>query len=354
MTAADVLAGTRRWSVEQGDAGAWLDSLPAQSIDLLFASPPYEQARLYLEAGQNLGIARDTEEWVAWMVDLTRRALRVTKGLVAWVVEGQTRNFSYSCSPALLMADLKRASITLRKPPAFRRVGIPGSGGPDWLRNDWEWIICCTNGGKLPWSDNTAMGYPPKWAPGGEMSNRLSNGTRVNQWGKTGTEAGVNGVAQQTRAGGRQKARRPSHKMTSKMTATRGSKDGDTINGEYDPPAIANPGNVVQQMYTAEEVAAHLAERGDIADCIVGGGQLGSALASDNEAPFPETLADFFVLSFCPPDGIVADCFAGSGTTLASAVGHGRRAIGCDLRASQVALTQRRLGGVTPPLFTES
>ena len=27
--------------------------------------------------------------------------------------------------------------------------------------------------GKLPWSDNTACGHPPKWAPGGEMSHRL-------------------------------------------------------------------------------------------------------------------------------------------------------------------------------------
>lgn len=46
---------------------------------------------------------------------------------------------------------------------------------------------------------------------------------------------------------------------------------------------------------------------------------MGSDLAHDNEAPFPETLTDFFVESFCPPGGTVLDIFCGSGTTLASA-----------------------------------
>jgi len=77
---------------------------------------------------------------------------------------------------------------------------------------------------------------------------------------------------------------------------------------------------------------------------------MGSMLAHDNEAPFPETLVSFFVQSFCPLGGIVGDCFAGSGTTLAVSVSNGRRAVGCDLRQSQVALTTRRMGGVTPAM----
>jgi hypothetical protein len=63
------------------------------------------------------------------------------------------------------VADLHRAGFNLRKPPIFNRVGIPGSGGPDWLRNDYEFIVCTTRTGKLPWADNTACGHPPKWAP---------------------------------------------------------------------------------------------------------------------------------------------------------------------------------------------
>jgi hypothetical protein len=101
----------------------------------------------------------------------------------------------------------------------------------------------------------------------------------------------------------------------------------------YETPAKANPGNVVKLN--------------------VGGGQMGHALAHDNEAPFPLGLPSFFVKSFCPPDGIVCDPFTGSGTTADAAKRHNRRFIGCDLRQSQVDLCKRRLSTVTPNLFSE-
>jgi len=50
----------------------------------------------------------------------------------------------------------------------------------------------------------------------------------------------------------------------------------------------------------------------------------------------------------------VADPFSGSGTTGKMAVMHGRLFTGCDLRASQVKLTQRRLAAIQPVLFQES
>lgn len=323
----DVITGTARYSVEAADRLEFFQALPADSVDLVFGSPPYEAARTY-----GVGFKLRGQEWVDWMVATFHAALRCCRGLVAFVLEGQTRNYRWSAVPALLMADLHRAGNNLRKPPVFHRVGIPGSGGPDWLRNDWEFIVCATRGGRLPWSDNTAMGHPPKWAPGGEMSNRLSDGQRVNQWGKCGTEAGVNGTAQRTRNGGRQKAVRPSHVMTTKRRATSGHKNGDTPNGDsYDPPALANPGNVLKYK--------------------VGGGLMGHALAHENEAPYPLDLAAFFVRSFGPPDGIVADCFSGSGTTLHASLLHGRRFVGADVRQSQVDLSLRRAATITPMLL---
>ena len=249
----EVIGGGRRFGVQRADCLEWLAALPESSVDLVFGSPPYEQARLYLENGEDLDIARDTEQWVAWMVEVTRAALKACRGLVAWVVEGQTRKFSYSASPLLLAADLKRAGITLRKPPIYHRVGIPGSGGPDWLRNDYEFIICATNGGKLPWSDNTACGHTPVWEPGGEVSYRQLDGTRVNE-------------------------RKSKLKTTSQATtAKNGGGEGDvaTVRRKVILPNLANPGNVVR--------------------CLAGGGQLGSPMAHENEAPFPLKLADFFV-----------------------------------------------------------
>lgn len=301
--------------IVQADAIEWLNGLEPHSVDLIISSPPYENARLYLEDGQNIGVARYPHEWVEWMYQVYKASLRVCRGLVAYVVEGRTRNFEYSATPILLAAKLAMSGITLRKPPIFHRVGIAGSGGPDWLRNDYEFIICATNGGKLPWSCNTACGKPPKYAPGGEMSYRNAEGVRKNE----------------------------RHRKQSCHRDPNGNKRNDT----YIEPKIANPGNVVQRLYTAREVADFISEfardQSEIIHCKVGGGVMGSKLCHENEAPFPEKLAEFFIKSFCPPGGVVADPFAGSGTTLAVAERLGRVGVGCDIRASQVNLTQRRL-----------
>jgi hypothetical protein len=348
--------------IEQGDCLEWLKKQPDRSVDFVFGSPPYEQARLYLEDGENLGISRKTEAWVKWMIEVTVEALRVSKGMVSWVVEGQTRKYQWSAGPALLMADLHRMGICLRKPPIYHRVGVAGGGGraakhedlegsADWLRNDYEFVICATRGGALPWADTLAMGHAPKYAPGGEFSNRLTDGTRVNQWGKNGVNTGSGTIGE----GEKYKTAppRPSHVITKdrdkfghtkgqnhggrkpdgtmkKRRTTRGYKGGDTVTEEkYEPPAIANPGNVVF--------------------CKVGGNLMGHPIAHKNEAPFPEQLAEFFVRSFCPPGGTVCDPFSGSGTTAAVCVKFLRNFRGCDLRKSQVQWALTRIGSLTPP-----
>lgn len=263
-----------------GDCLDVLRALPDRCVDLVFGSPPYEDARTY-----GIAFSLRGQDWVDWMVERWREMQRVSRGAVVMVVEGKTSKFRWSATPALLMADLHRAGLWLRKPPAFHRVGIPGSGGPDWFRNDYEFCVV-TSRGKLPWADPTACGHRPKWAPGGDPSHRMKNGRRV-------------------------------HKLHTKADA-----DGKRVPG-YTVPAKANPGNVIH--------------------CKVGGGRMGSQLSHENEAPFPESLAERFVLSFVRPGGLVLDPFCGSGTTAAVAEKHGRRWLGIDVRPSQVDLTQRRI-----------
>lgn len=262
-----------------------LDSLPEQSVDLVFGSPPYENARSY-----GIDFNLSGQDWVDWMLTVYQKSLRVCKGLVAFVVAGRTKNYQWSCTPALLIADLHRKGICVREGPYYHRVGIPGSGGPDWLRHDIEFIISATNGGKLPWSDNTATGTPPKYKPGGGMTHRLQNGKRV----------------------------RNINAPTIYFGKDRGDSERQQL---YIPPDITNPGNIV----------------------FCKGGHLGSKLAHENEAPFPETLAEFMIRSFCPPDGTVLDPFSGSGTTACVAKRWGRNYIAIDIRQSQVDLTLRRL-----------
>lgn len=266
-----------------GDCLEVMKKLPDKSVDLVFCSPPYEAARTY-----GIDFNLRGQDWVDWCLPRFLECVRVCKGLVAWVVEGQTRQFRYSAAPILLMADLHRAGVKLRKPPLYVRDGIPGSGGPDWLKNKYEFVVCATGCGKLPWSDNTAMGHPPVFGPGGAPSHRRKDGSRAN--------------------GSKTRTRRAAGNCTAQI---------------YKPPELANPGNLI--------------------DCGPGGGgHLGSNLAHENEAPFPESLPEFFIKSFCPPGGLVLDNFGGSGTTLAAAIKAGRRGVAIDVRESQVELMHRR------------
>ena len=109
-----------------GDCLGVMRGWPDGCVKMVFGSPPYEDARFY-----DMDFKIKGQAWVDWFVPIVKESLRVCSGLVAFVVEGQTRDFRWSATPALLMADLHRAGVHLRKPPAFQRVGIPGSGGPD-------------------------------------------------------------------------------------------------------------------------------------------------------------------------------------------------------------------------------
>lgn len=380
-TAKDVIGGRATWSVEAADCLEWLRALPDGCASLLMCSPPYSSARLYLEDGKDLGIARQGETWVEWMTPICLEMARVAR-LCVVVVDGVTEDRRYDMTPFLLAADLHRAGLAHRHPCCYFRYGVPGSGGPDWLRNDWEPILCFRrDNSPLPWTDNTACGHPPKWAPGGEMSHRTGDGSRVGtQWGQGGKFGGRN------KAGDRIRTVKPSHRPLREDAAEglpgislpaaedakrprakpkggrrpsgrlKSSEQGEQAG--YDAPAIANPGNVARAVYGADEVAQLIKglatrqiDQGDFVRCLAGGNNMGSKLAHENEAPYPERLCELYVRSFAEPGSLVLDCFSGSGTTGAVAVRAGRRFAGCDLRESMAALSRRRIGGETPDMF---
>jgi DNA modification methylase len=295
----------------------WLHAQADDSIDLLLTSPPFEKARSY-----GIDFDREGEAWVRWMFEVVTAAAPKVKGLIAVNCEGMTTNHSYSCVPELLTADLKRAGFNLRKTCVYHKNGAPGTGGfkgqhehqgggPDWLRDDWEPVICITRPGKLPWADGNACGHRPKYAPGGENHRHAGR----NQWG--GGRAA--GVRVRDVEGVLATAVRPSH------------RDVDENPDEVE--AIANPGNVIRCY------AGGRSKKGD------------RYLADKSEAPMPVELAEFFVRAFCRPGGVVADPFMGTGTTGVAALKWGRRFTGCDIRPDQVRYADRRLRNVSPSIF---
>jgi hypothetical protein len=297
-----------------------------QSVDLVLGSPPYCDARTYDDGTLPEGhvVSRGCEDWIEWMLAATTECLRVSKGAVIWVVGSVTRDWSYWPAPEGLAYRWWQQGGSMFRPVFWHRVGIPGSGGEQWFRSDVEFCLCFKRAGRLPWSDNTAMGHPPKWAPGGEMSHRLSNGAKVNQWGPVSSQGRGRDKNGKPKKGGHA----PSHRYTKAEKVA-----ADAMREQaYFPPAIANPGNLIQTG-------------------AAGGGRIGDWMAHENEAPFPEKLAEWFVLSLCPPGGTVLDPFIGSGTTAKVAKQHGRMGIGTDIRTSQTELSRRRIAEVQPVLF---
>jgi hypothetical protein len=326
--------------------------LADKSCSLTFTSPPYVDARLYLENGRNIGISRQCESWAAWMLRVVKECCRVTTGLVLVNCAGVTRDWRYQPAPEMLLTDWFRAGGECWRPVYWHRVGIPGSGGEQWLRADVEYVLAFKDApGRISWADNTACGHAPKWGPGGEMSYRNSSGKRINQWGPVGGPGGGGAKRASGEIGSRE---RPSHILSAdnanyngnnrlqrgnikgklcganhrangdyKKVHTKSNAAGENVEQIYEPPTLANPGNLIKTT--------------------VGGGMLGSALAHENEAPFPENLVEFFIKSFAEPGSRVLDPFSGSGTTAAVARRLGRVGVGIDLRQSQCELSWRRV-----------
>jgi site-specific DNA-methyltransferase (adenine-specific) len=129
------------YSLVHGDCLKIMQSMPDNSVDLVICSPPYEDSRSY-----GIDFILTGQDWVDWCIPRFMECVRICKGLVVWVVDGKTKQFRWSATPALLMADLHRLGVQLRKPPIYARNGIMGSGGPDWWRNDYEYCICASRG----------------------------------------------------------------------------------------------------------------------------------------------------------------------------------------------------------------
>lgn len=262
--------------------------LDDDSVDLILASPPYGSQRSY-----GIGMSfSDDAEWVQWAADRYMESLRVCRGLVAWVVEGYTRKGTFHPLPELLTAEIAKRGANIRRRIIFKRYGIMG-GSPDELAQHHEIVVCASKmSGRLPYANPAATGHPPKCPPGGTPTHQSRDG-RIN---------------------------RP------RLHQAVGGSERRVIR-QYKPPVRCKASNVI--------------------DCgAVGGGNMGSRLSAENEAPFPESLAEPIVLTYSPVGGIVCDPFSGSGTTVAVAVKNGRSGIGFDIRESQVELGFRRIAEI--------
>jgi site-specific DNA-methyltransferase (adenine-specific) len=71
-------------------------------------------------------------------------------------------------------------------------------------------------------------------------------------------------------------------------------------------------------------------------------------------ATYPPKLIEPCILAGCPVDGVVLEPFLGSGTTIATALKHGRRGIGIELNPAYMSIAEKRIAGEANHLFANT
>lgn len=251
-----------------GDCLELMAELPARSVDLVIGSPPYAGK------GERYGNSKPwpMREWVDWMAEVTAEAVRVSRNVVVWVVNGFVRDGQYQPACECLVAECFANGLISERPAIWHKNAPPNR--KDWFGNDWEFCLAFRPPDSTRHFNYEAIGTPPKYKTGGRFRQRTTTGKR-------------------------------------------------RLGNKYPTNKLTRPCDVLR--------------------VTVGGGHLGSKLAHDNEAPFPEGIVEPFALTCCPPGGVMLDPFCGSGTSLAVAERTGRLWIGMDCRESQVELSRRRI-----------
>jgi len=336
-----------------GDVRATLPTLDTRSVRCVVTSPPYWGLRDYGCAGQ-LGLERTPEEYVVNLVAVFREARRVlADDGTLWLnlgdsYSGDGRGGNPGDSPHIKQAS-NEGSLGVRGVRRSPRkdkdlVGIPwmvafALQADGWyLRSDIIWakpngmpesvtdrpsvshehVFLLSKSGTY-YYDNEAMRTPP--APSTET--RLAQDVEA----QAGSDRGNGGrKGKPMKAVGRKALPETQARLGALRDKQRGhSRRHQGFNERWD------------EMERSEQVA--------------GGARLRSvwwiAPAQYRGAHFavmPERLARLCILGGSAPGDTVLDPFAGSGTVGAVAIGHGRRAVLCELNPAYADLAVQRVG----------
>lgn len=278
-----------------GDAKAVMAAMPAQSVDCIVTSPPYWQARTYLQPGHELasleiGRERTVEEYVdnlATVLDSAKRVLKDDGTL--WLNLGDCQH-----AGALQLVPFKVAM----------RLQMAG-----WfLRSSAPWIKRCP----MPES----------------ATNRPSNGLEyvfLLTKKKSGYFYDLDAV------------RKPVAESTlarDKYTRITKGKDGPyAVRHDHETPSNPKGRNRRNTDWWVETVG----------DEIVGFDAANKSFRGAHFAVMPSGVIEPCILAGCPKGGTVLDPFCGSGTVLAVATKLERNSIGIELNAEFAAMVKERV-----------
>jgi site-specific DNA-methyltransferase (adenine-specific) len=287
-----VLTGKSRGAALCGDCIKLFKLLPAKSLDVVCGSPPYVlKGERYGADSRKWPIA----DWVPWMVEVTREAIRVVRNCVIWIVNGSVQKGRYLPACEGLVWRMYELGYVCERPVIWYKNSAPNR--KDWFVNDWEFCLVFRPADSTRFWNGKLIATPPKYESGGDFRQRGKDGQR------------------------RQGGKYPQKPLTSPR---------DVIITYQEPGAVSG-----------------------LVRATVGGGHMGSKLACENEAPYPEKLVKPLLQVTVPQGGSVGDPFCGSATTLSVAEQLGLQWVGFDIRQSQVDLAGRRIAEVRRKMADE-
>jgi DNA modification methylase len=337
VTAADVIAGTAKWSAECSDALEWLRALPDGIARTCVTSPPYYGLRNYGSAGQ-IGLEATTTEYVARLVDVFREVRRVlADDGTLWLNLGDSYAGSWGAQARGAAPSAKStlegnghrgggpkiksiSSVQIANHPRLKKTGslsrFPGCKAKDLAGIPWMVAFALR-------ADGWYLRQDIIWSKPNTMPESVKDRC---------TEAHEYLFLLSKRKRYYYDAAAIDEPATGEGGGACFGKQGHDTNGtgaqhrQYERPDYETRNRrSVWTVTTKPYKGAHF-------------------------ATFPPDLIEPCIKAGSAADDIVLEPFTGSGTTLAVAVGLGRRAIGCELNPDYLELIERRLATVTPCL----
>lgn len=118
-----------------GDNLELMRAMPSKCVDLVIGSPPYAGK------GERYGTKWKwgTDDWVTWMLDVTRESLRISRNVVVWIANGHVADGLYHPACEGLIWRAWKLGIRCERPAIWHK-NAPPSKRP-WFGNDWEFCM---------------------------------------------------------------------------------------------------------------------------------------------------------------------------------------------------------------------
>jgi site-specific DNA-methyltransferase (adenine-specific) len=305
-------------------------AMPTESVDTVIGSLPFPQCRGY----NGLGVGREATlaEYLAATLPILEESLRVSKGTVCFNLGDRREKGSQLLLPAqFALAAIQRIPgiILVNDVKAFREQIRPDSGDRKHLTiADQSWLIFAKPHSDYYWNPTEWNLRPPR--PPLRHSPRLGEGYRrtimqtdhLNDVEKRNALTALDTAIATVGAG---------HARELRMI----------LRGHHALPFGGESSNQSQAVERDGFYVFLIKGEQSRTNLIVHANE--SRIGNRHPAIFPEFVVTQFIKLLCPPNGLVLDPFAGSGTTITAAQKCGRSCLGIEIDPSYHASALERL-----------